>query len=200
MLVPLSRMIVAGGDQPGRGYSAGSSVCQLVHLWTGGCDRRVSRTAGRAARPDNDVPCIITAAPYRAPSVPQWSHHCMTSAPPPSPPAGGQSGHKTPLEMVQCNERIHHRTTRRYPGADPGGGRWGARPPLGQSFTIQNALFNSIQALVYHWAPTPGRNPVSAPDTRAACRSLRLITPRRRPVPAEQWGRTAAVGELASPG
>ena len=48
-------------------------------------------------------------------------------------------------------------------GADPGGGRWGARPPLGQNFTIKNALFNSIQAPIHHWAPTPGRNPVSAP-------------------------------------
>ena len=44
------------------------------------------------------------------------------------------------------------------------GGRWGARPPLGISFTIQNTLFNSIQAPVQHWAPTPGRNPVFAPD------------------------------------
>ena len=53
----------------------------------------------------------------------------------------------------------------RWPGADPGGGggRWGARPPLGRSFTIQNTLFNSIQSPVHHWAPTPGRNPVSAP-------------------------------------
>ena len=65
-------------------------------------------------------------------------------------------------------------------GADPGGGRWGARPPLGRSFTIRNALFNSIRAPrrsftirnalfnsirapVYHWAPTPGRNSASAP-------------------------------------
>ena len=54
--------------------------------------------------------------------------------------------------------------TVRSPGADPGGGRWGARPPLGVSFTINNVLFNSIQAPVHHWAPTPGRNPVSAPD------------------------------------
>ena len=52
------------------------------------------------------------------------------------------------------------------PGADPGGGRWGARPPLGRSFPIQNALFNSIQAPVHHWATTPGRNPVSAPGIR----------------------------------
>ena len=49
-------------------------------------------------------------------------------------------------------------------GADPGGGRWGARPPLGMNFSIQNALYNSIQAPDHHWAPTPGRNPVSAPD------------------------------------
>ena len=49
------------------------------------------------------------------------------------------------------------------PGADPGGGRWGGRPPLERSFAIQNALFNSIQAPVHPWAPTPGRNPVSAP-------------------------------------
>ena len=35
--------------------------------------------------------------------------------------------------------------------------------PLGRSSTIQNALFNSIQEPVHHWAPTPGRNPVSAP-------------------------------------
>ena len=49
-------------------------------------------------------------------------------------------------------------------GADPGGGRWGGRPPLGWSFTFQNALFNDIQALVQRWAPTPGRNPVSATD------------------------------------
>ena len=48
-------------------------------------------------------------------------------------------------------------------GADPGGGRWGARPPLGRSFTIQNTLFNSNRAQFHHWAPTPGRNPVSAP-------------------------------------
>ena len=47
-------------------------------------------------------------------------------------------------------------------GADPGGGRWGARPPLGRSFTIQSALFNNIQAPVHHWAPTAGRNPISA--------------------------------------
>ena len=43
-------------------------------------------------------------------------------------------------------------------------GAGGARPPLGQSFIMQNALFNSIRAPVHHWAPTPGRNPVSAPD------------------------------------
>ena len=49
-------------------------------------------------------------------------------------------------------------------GADPGRGRWGARPPLGRSFTIQNALFSSIQTPVHHWAPTPGRNPVSAAE------------------------------------
>ena len=53
-------------------------------------------------------------------------------------------------------------------GAYPGGRRWGARPPLGLSLTIQYAvnyyaLFNSIQAPVHHWAPTPGRNHVSAP-------------------------------------
>ena len=47
-------------------------------------------------------------------------------------------------------------------GADPGGGLWGLRLPLGQNFTIQNAFFNSIQAPVHHWAPIPGRNPVSA--------------------------------------
>ena len=51
-----------------------------------------------------------------------------------------------------------------YPGADPGGGRWGAHPPLGRSFTVQNALFNRFRAPVHHWVPTPGRNPVSAPD------------------------------------
>ena len=48
-------------------------------------------------------------------------------------------------------------------GADPGGGRWGGRPPLGRRDTIQNTPFKSIQAPVQHWAPTPGRNPVSAP-------------------------------------
>ena len=58
-------------------------------------------------------------------------------------------------------------------GADLGGGRWGARPPLRRSFTIQNALFNNIQAPVNHWAPTPGRNPVSAPDVMC----LGLIVP-----------------------
>ena len=49
-----------------------------------------------------------------------------------------------------------------YLGADPGGGRKGARPPSGWSFTIQNALFNNIQAPVQHWAPIPGRNRESA--------------------------------------
>ena len=49
------------------------------------------------------------------------------------------------------------------PGADPGGGRWGARPPLGWSFIIKDTLVNSIQAPVRHWAPSPERNPVSAP-------------------------------------
>ena len=49
------------------------------------------------------------------------------------------------------------------PGADPGGGRWGGRPPLGRRSTIQYTPFNSIQAPVHHWAPSPGRNPVSAP-------------------------------------
>ena len=39
-----------------------------------------------------------------------------------------------------------------------------ASTPMGWSFTIQNALFNNIQAPVQHWAPTPGRNPVSATD------------------------------------
>ena len=29
---------------------------------------------------------------------------------------------------------------------------------------VKNALFNSIQSPVPHWAPTPGRNPLSAPD------------------------------------
>ena len=43
-----------------------------------------------------------------------------------------------------------------FPGADPGAGRYGARPPLGRSFTIQNALFNSIQPPVHHWAPPLG--------------------------------------------
>ena len=32
---------------------------------------------------------------------------------------------------------------------------------------MQNALFNSIRAPVHHWAPTPGRNPVSASERRA---------------------------------
>ena len=45
-----------------------------------------------------------------------------------------------------------------------GAGR--ARPPLGMSFTIQNALYISIQAPDHHWAPTPGRNPVSAPGNQ----------------------------------
>ena len=44
------------------------------------------------------------------------------------------------------------------------GGCWGARPPLGRSFAIQYALFNNIQAPVHHWAPTPERKSVSAPD------------------------------------
>ena len=48
-------------------------------------------------------------------------------------------------------------------GADPGGGRWGGRPPLGQSFNIQEPPFISIYAALHHWAPSPGRNPVSAP-------------------------------------
>ena len=47
-------------------------------------------------------------------------------------------------------------------GADPEDVRWGARPPLGRSFTIQKVLFNRIRAPVHHWAPTPGRNPISA--------------------------------------
>ena len=57
------------------------------------------------------------------------------------------------------------RNNRKYSGADQEGGRWGGRPPLGRSFTIQDTLFNSIQAKVRHWAPSPGRNPVSAPAT-----------------------------------
>ena len=66
-----------------------------------------------------------------------------------------------------------------YTGADPGGGRWGARPPLGLSFTIQNALFNSIQAPVHHWAPTPGRSPASAPEyTRSTFSTVTLLTAR----------------------
>ena len=44
-----------------------------------------------------------------------------------------------------------------------GGGRWSGRPPLGWSFTMQDTLFNSIQAPVRHWAPSPGRNPASVP-------------------------------------
>ena len=51
----------------------------------------------------------------------------------------------------------------RAPGADPGGGRSGGRPPLERRATIQDTPFNSIQAPVHHWAPSPGRNPVSAP-------------------------------------
>ena len=44
-----------------------------------------------------------------------------------------------------------------------GGGRSGHRRGYrGWSFTIENALFNNIQAPVQHWAPTPGRNLVSA--------------------------------------
>ena len=39
----------------------------------------------------------------------------------------------------------------------------GGAPTPGTSSTIHNALFNSIQAPVYHWVPTPGRNPVFAP-------------------------------------
>ena len=34
---------------------------------------------------------------------------------------------------------------------------------LGKSFTIQNALYSSIQAPVHHCASSPGRNPVPAP-------------------------------------
>ena len=59
-------------------------------------------------------------------------------------------------------------------GADPGGGRWGARPLLGRSFTIQNALFNNIQAPFHLWAPTPERNPVSAPGGSDETVAIRL--------------------------
>ena len=44
-----------------------------------------------------------------------------------------------------------------------GGWRWGGRPPLGRRYTIEDTLFNTIQAPVNHWTPFPGRNPVSAP-------------------------------------
>ena len=67
------------------------------------------------------------------------------------------------------------------PGANPGGGRWGGRLPLGRSFTIQDALFNSIQAPVCQWAPSPGRDPVCAPGTRAI-----EGKPRRVPPPAHR--------------
>ena len=53
----------------------------------------------------------------------------------------------------------------RDPGADPAGGRWGGRPPLGRRFSIEDIPFNSIQAPVNHWAPSPWRNPVSVPAT-----------------------------------
>ena len=53
-------------------------------------------------------------------------------------------------------------------GADPGGGRWGPCPSLG------NTLFNSIQTPVHHWAPSPGRNPVSRSSA-----TLRILRGRR---------------------
>ena len=71
------------------------------------------------------------------------------------------------------------------PGADPGGGRWGACPPLGRRFTIQNALFNSIQAPVNHWAPTPGRNPVSAPEHKTRDENTCLEMKHAYPVSVE---------------
>ena len=43
------------------------------------------------------------------------------------------------------------------------GGGWGGRPPLGRRGTIQDIPSNSIHAPVHNWAPSPGRNPVSAP-------------------------------------
>ena len=64
-----------------------------------------------------------------------------------------------PYMTISSNETYHAPVS----GADPGGGYWGARPPLWRSFIIQKAVFNSIQAPVHHWAPTTGRNPVSAP-------------------------------------
>ena len=42
--------------------------------------------------------------------------------------------------------------------------RLGARPPPRRSFNIQNAIFDSVQAPVHNWTPTPGRSPVSAAD------------------------------------
>ena len=51
-----------------------------------------------------------------------------------------------------------------WPDADPGGGRWGGRPPSGWRYIIEDILFNAIQAPIHHWAPSPGRNPVSAPS------------------------------------
>ena len=46
----------------------------------------------------------------------------------------------------------------------------GARAhPWGGVSPFKNALFNSIQAPVHHWAPTPGRNPVSAPAEGKKC-------------------------------
>ena len=53
-----------------------------------------------------------------------------------------------------------------WAGADPVDERWGARPPPGTELhysTIQDTLFNSIQPPVRYWAPSPGRNPESAP-------------------------------------
>ena len=64
---------------------------------------------------------------------------------------------------VQNSEHSKSRNvTSQSTGADPVGGA-GALPPLGRN--LKNAPFNSIQASVHHWAPTPGRNPVSVPDS-----------------------------------
>ena len=92
----------------------------------------------------------------------------------PFPPSLISSPH---VYLTDLNRDIHIATLRSQitkTRRGSRGGFWGARPHLGRSFTIQNALFHSIQAPVHHWAPIPGKNPVSAPKTTCVHLSMEI--------------------------
>ena len=111
-------------------------------------------------------------------------------------------GHRRPCEKggSWCSNFktcVKHRCVCKFYCLDRRGFRgWvlGRRPPLGWSFAIRNALFNNIQAPVQHWAPTPGRNPVSTTVGSAFLPSILSANQGR----TQGGGRGASLGVFGS--